>query len=243
MLDPDASTTPRAHFATTCWSVVLAAGARPGGDAHVAMETLCAAYWLPLYAFIRRRGYAADAAEDLTQAFFTRLLEHGVLGGVDQSKGRFRAFLLATCKDFLANRRDYESAKKRGGGRRFVPIDAESRFGQELAHELTPDAIFDKEWALALLDRVLQLLAAEMIRSDRGPLFDRLKPALLGESQALSYGEVAIDLGMTEGAVRVAAHRLRRRYRLLLRDEIAQTVADPAEVDDEIRDLFHVLKS
>ncbi len=171
------------------------------------------------------------------------MLERGVLDAVDQGKGRFRAFLLAACKDFVANRRDYETAKKRGGGRRFVPIEAEGRLGLEPAQQLTPEALFDRQWAVALLERVLQRLAAEMERSGRGPLFDRLKPALLGESQAPSYARVAEELGMTEGAVKVTAHRLRGRYRDSLRDEIAQTVDDPADVDNEIRDLFQALRS
>jgi RNA polymerase sigma-70 factor (ECF subfamily) len=242
MADPDGAPNPGGRFPTTCWSVVLAARGLPRAEARSALETLCAAYWFPLYAFIRGRGQTAHAAEDLTQSFFTRLIEKDALDAVDQSKGRFRAFLLAACKDFLANRRDYELCKKRGGGRRFVPIDAEGRLAAVSASGLTPEALFDRQWALALLERVLQQLAAEMDRTGRLPLFDRLKPVLLGESQAPSYGDVAQQLGMTEGAVKVAAHRLRGRYRELLRAEIAETVADPADVDDEIRDLFQALR-
>jgi DNA-directed RNA polymerase specialized sigma24 family protein len=240
---PDPVSTSAGRFGTTCWSLVLAARGEPRGEAHEALGSLCASYWFPLYAFIRGRGYSADAAEDLTQSFFARLLEKGVLEAVDPKKGRFRAFLLVACKDFLANRRDFEMAKKRGGDRRFVTIDAESRLGPDPAHNLTPEALFDRRWALALLDRVLQRLAAEMVTGGRGLLFDRLKPALLGESQAPSSAKVARELGMTEGAVRVAAHRLRARYRELLRDEIGQTVADPSEIDDEIRELFHALRA
>ncbi len=165
-----------------------------------------------------------------------------MLGAIDQSKGRFRAFLLAARKDFHANRRDHERCKKRGGGRRFVPIDAEGRLAAVSAGGLTPEALFDRQWALALLERVLQQLAAEMDRTGRSLFFDRLKPSLLGDSHAASYADVAGQLGMTEGAVKVAAHRLRGRYRELLRAEIAQTVADPADVDDEIRDLFQALR-
>ena len=242
MADPIADSMRHVPFPTTCWSVVLAARGLPRGDARDAMESLCAAYWFPLYAFIRGRGHPAHAAEDLTQSYFTRLIEKGVLDAVDRSKGRFRAFLLATCKDFLANHRDRETSQKRGGGRRFVPLDAEDRLAAASASDLTPEALYDRRWALALLERVLHRLAAEMDRAGRTALFDRLKPALLGEDQAPSYAAVAGQLGMTKGAVKVAAHRLRGRYRELLRDEIAQTVADPSDVDDEIRDLFQALR-
>jgi DNA-directed RNA polymerase specialized sigma24 family protein len=241
MVKPTANSNPPGQFPTTCWSVVLAARGTPQGDALAALETLCAAYWFPLYAFIRSRGLPAHSAEDLTQSFFTRLIEKGVLDAVDRSKGRLRAFLLAACKDFLANHRDYEGRKKRGGGRQFVPIDAEGRLGALAAQGLTPEALFDRKWAVALLERVLERLAAEMDSAGRSALFDRLKPVLLGESQAPSYSDVAVPLGMTEGAVKVAAHRLRARYRELLRDEIGQTVADPADIEDEIRALFQAL--
>ena len=220
---------------------MLAARGTPHGEARAALETLCAAYWFPLYAFIRGRGLPAHSAEDITQSFFARLLEKGVLEAVDRSKGRLRAFLLAACKDFLANQRDYEQRKKRGGGRRFVPIDAEGRLGAAAAQGLTPEALFDRKWAVALLERVLERLAAEMERAGRSALFDRLKPVLLGESQAPAYADVAGQLALTEGAVKVAAHRLRARYRELLRDEIGETVADPGEIDDEIRELFQAL--
>jgi DNA-directed RNA polymerase specialized sigma24 family protein len=242
MADLSAEPSRGGRFPTTCWSVVLAARGSPRAEARSALESLCAAYWFPLYAFIRGRGHPAHAAEDLTQSFFTRLIEKGVLDAVDRSKGRFRAFLLAACKDFLANDRDRQQCRKRGGGRRFVPIDAEDRLGAGPAQGLTPEALFDRQWALSLLERVLQRLAAEMDRAGRSALFDRLKPALLGDCQAPSYAEVAGALRMTEGAVKVAAHRLRGRYREILRDEIAQTVADPADVDDEIRDLFQALR-
>jgi DNA-directed RNA polymerase specialized sigma24 family protein len=243
MADPSADPTPGGRFPTTCWSVVLAARGLPRDESRAALESLCAAYWFPLYAFIRGRSQPAHAAEDLTQSFFTRLIEKGVLDAVDRSKGRFRAFLLAACKDFLANCRDHDLCQKRGGGRRFVPIDAESRLITGSTQGLAPEALFDRQWALALLERVLQRLAAEMDRAGKSSIFDRLKPALLGESQAPSYAGVGEQLGMTEGAVKVAAHRLRGRYRELLRDEISQTVADPADVDDEIRDLFQALRS
>jgi DNA-directed RNA polymerase specialized sigma24 family protein len=243
MADLAAAPTPGGRFPTTCWSVVVAARGSPRAESRAALESLCAAYWYPLYAFIRGRGQPAHAAEDLTQSFFTRLIEKDVLDAVDRSKGRFRAFLLAACKDFLANHRDHELCQKRGGGRRFVPIDAEDRIVAASAQGLTPEALFDRQWGLALLERVLHRLADEMDRAGKSPLFDRLKPALLGENQAPSYSSMGEPLGMTEGAVKVAVHRLRGRYRELLRDEIAQTVADPADVDDEIRDLFQALRA
>ena len=152
MAKPAVNPTPPGQFPTTCWTVVLAARGSPQGPARDALESLCSTYWFPLYAFIRGRGHPAHAAEDLTQSFFTRLIEKGVLDVVDRSKGRLRAFLLAACKDFLANQRDREQCQKRGGGRRFVPIDAENRFGELAAHNLTPEALFDRKWALALLE-------------------------------------------------------------------------------------------
>src|SRR4051812_4747795 len=228
MSDLHAAGSPPDRFATTCWSLVLAAGGPPGDDLREALGALVAAYWAPLYGFIRGRGYPAHEAEDLAQGFFARLLEKGILGEVDRRKGRFRAFLLAACKDYLANRRDHDAARKRGGGRRFVPLDAEARAGPLPASGLSPEAPFDRRWALALLDRVLGRLDSEMRRAGKTALFGRLSPALLGDAQAPAYAEIASDLGMTEGAVKVAAHRLRGRYRDLLREEIARTVADPS---------------
>jgi RNA polymerase sigma-70 factor (ECF subfamily) len=228
------------RFATTRWSLVVAAADTSSPQARDALTALCAAYWYPLYAFIRRQGYDAAEAEDLTQGFFTRLLEKDDLVDVDRRKGRFRSFLLASCKHFLANERDRARALKRGGGRKLFAIDshdAEGRYSREPAHVETPERLFDRRWALTLLDLVLDRLGDEMNRARKGPLFDRLKAALLGE-QSASYARLAEELTMTEGAVRVAVHRLRGRYRELLREEIGQTVDDPAAVDDEIRDLF-----
>ena len=241
MPDPD----PQARqFPSTCWSLVLAARDPAEPRARQALASLCSAYWYPLYAFIRRRGSPPELAEDLAQEFFAGFLRRGFLDGVAPDRGRFRAFLLAACKNFLANRRDHDRARKRGGGLSPVPIDcrdAEGRYAREPAHEMTPERLYDRRWALTLLDRVLGRLAAEMGRAGKGELFARLEPTLMGGRDAGTYALVAGELGLTEGAVKMAAHRLRRRYRELLRAEIGRTVADPAGVDQEIRDLFAAL--
>jgi RNA polymerase sigma-70 factor (ECF subfamily) len=228
------------RFATTRWSVVNAARDPAEPLAREALAALCAAYWYPLYAFIRREGHSAHEAADLAQGFFARLLENDGLVGVDRRKGRFRSFLIASCKHFLSNERDRARTLKRGGGRQLLTIDArdaEGRYVREPAHALTPERLFDRRWALTLLDHVLDRLGEELASEGKGPLFEALKPALMGE-RSMPHAQLAEELGMTEGAVRVAAHRLRTRYRELLRDEIAQTLDDPDDVDDEIRDLF-----
>ena len=233
-------------FATTHWSLVLAARGRPSPDARAALADLCRVYWYPLYAFVRRSGHDATTAEDLTQEFFARLLEKGWLGQADRTKGRFRSFLLAACKHFLTNERDRARALKRGGGKPPLPIDfggADERYAREPADELTPERLFERRWALALLDQVLVDLRAEYAAAGRGALFDRLKAHLGGAADSAPYESVAVELGMTAGAVKVAAHRLRQRYRDRLRDAIARTLNDPAAVDDEIRHLFAVLSA
>jgi RNA polymerase sigma factor (sigma-70 family) len=229
-------------FATTRWSLVIAAGGSslPARDA---LAELCRLYWYPLYAYIRRKGNAHAEAEDLTQEFFARLLERGDLAAVDPARGRFRSFLLAACNHFLSNQRDRDRTLKRGGGRQPLPLDfgaAERRYDAEPGHDQTPERLFERRWTLALLDHVLQRLQQDYEGSRKGALFQRLKGQLAGEAAA-SYAEAAAGLGLTEGAVKVAAHRLRQRYGELLRDEIAQTLDDPAAVDDEIRALFAAL--
>ena len=231
-----------AGFASTRWSLVLLA--RDGADA--ALETLCRTYWYPVYAYVRRQTGAADQAEDLTQGFFTRLLEKDFLGAVDRDKGRFRAFLLACCKHFLANERDRARAQKRGGGLRVLSLDfaaAAERYRLEPVDSLAPDKLFDRRWALTLLDSVLDQLGREFHDAGKGPLFERLKPALVGATDALSSARIGAELGMTESAVKKAAQRLRHRYRDILREQIAATVDGPDEVEDEIRSLFAVLSS
>lgn len=244
---PDRAGNPAAYrFATTHWSVVLAAG-RPAGDgSQEALSSLCTTYWYPLYAFIRRQGHAPEEAQDLTQEFFTRLLEKDFLAHVDRSRGKFRTFLLAACKHFLANEQDRRHAQKRGGRLRIFSIDvaaAESRYHGEPAHVRTPDRLFDRRWALTLLETVLGRLRTEAAATDKAALFDRLKGSLTGDRGADTLSEAAAALGMAEGAVKTAVHRLRRRYRELLREEIGRTVQSPDAVEDEIRDLFAALAS
>jgi RNA polymerase sigma factor (sigma-70 family) len=235
---------PSGRFATTHWSLIARARGAAAPEAREALASLCRAYWYPLYAFIRRRGASADEAQDLTQEFFARLLEKDFLAAVDPGKGRFRAFLLAACKHFLANERDRARARKRGGGRPLLSLDlqdAEGRYLLEPAHGLTPEKLFERRWALTLLDQMLARLRGEYQGAGKGRVFDGLKNSLTAGEATTPYPQLAAELGMSEGAVKVAAHRLRRRYRQLLRDEIARTVRDPAGVDDEVRDLFAAL--
>jgi RNA polymerase sigma-70 factor (ECF subfamily) len=233
-----------AGFALTHWSVVLAAGHSDSVLARDALEKLCRAYWFPIYAFVRRRGYSPHDAQDLTQEFFARLLEKNYLADADRARGRFRSFLLGAVKHFLANEWDKARAQKRGGGKIPVPIDfssAETSFGIEPADQWTAEKMFDRRWALALLEQVLRRLREEHIRDGKERLFEQLKPTLTEASRSISYAEIAARLGSSEGAVKVAVHRLRQRYRELLRAEIADTVASSAEVEDEIRSLFAAL--
>jgi RNA polymerase sigma-70 factor (ECF subfamily) len=236
---------PPANFPTTRWSRVARAGELEGGaDAHAALTELCAAYWYPIYALIRRRGHGEADALDLTQDYFTRLLEKPLLANADRGKGRFRAFLLTDCVHFLANARDRENALKRGGGRTFVPIDsaiAEGRYSAEPAHDLTPERVFERTWALTLLAAVFDALRHEFESEGKLALFEELKVVLEEGPGAVRYSEIAARLGMTEGAIKVAVHRLRKRYKALLHDQIAATVDDPGEVEDEIRMLFEAL--
>jgi len=241
VLDPQTADRSKAQFPTTHWSQVVAAGNAAAPEARAALAALCAAYWYPLYAFVRRRGHDCHSAEDIVQGFFTLLLEKDGLTSVDRAKGRFRSFLMAACSHFLANRLDYERTLKRGRGHMTVPIDrleAESRYGREPVHEATPDRLFERRWATTLLDRVLVRLEVEMKTAGKERQFEVLQPALVGRSEKLAYSEIAVALGCTEGAARGAAHRLRARYRALLREEVARTIDDPAAVDEEIRELF-----
>jgi RNA polymerase sigma factor (sigma-70 family) len=226
-------------FDTTRWTLVVAAGHGGPDEMRRAMAQFCEAYWYPVYAFIRRHDHDADRAMDLTQGFFARLLEKGDLADVDRSRGRFRSWLLSSVKHFIANERDRERAAKRGGGRAAVPIDvadAESRYRMEPAHELTPERAFERRWALTLLSQVLDALAQECISEGRGRQFEVLKECLAGGEGA--NAQAVRELGMSDAAVRMAASRLRRRYRDLLRWKIAQTVETPEQVEDEIQFLF-----
>ncbi len=234
------------RFPTTHWSRVVAAGDPVGPEARESLAILCDAYWYPLYAYIRRRGYPPEKAQDLTQDFFTRLLEKGLLAEADPGRGRFRSFLRTVCAHYLANQRDRENTQKRGGGRPAVHIDAvqaEGRYASELAHELTAERIFDRSWALTLLDRVFGQLRREYEEAGRETVFETLQVFLTEDPGAVPYSSVAQRLSMTRGAVRVAVHRLRRRYGDILRREIAATVDDPAQIDDEIQGLFAALET
>ena len=241
----DDSSQPR-PFVTTQWSVVVAAGKSDCVASRKALTTLCEAYWHPLYAFVRRQGHNATDAQDLTQAFFAQLLERNDFARLRPERGRFRAFLLASMRHFLANEWDRSTAKKRGGGIRHFSIDfarGENRYLAEPVDTRTPESIFNREWALALLALVHQELCERYARKGHADLFEKLKDFLAGSPTAESYETIAEELEMTEGAVRVAVHRLRRRFGELLRAEIAQTVADEDEIDDEIRFLFAAMRS
>jgi RNA polymerase sigma-70 factor (ECF subfamily) len=235
------------RFATTQWSLVLAAGLPGSPDARDALATLCGLYWHPCYAFVRRRGYAADAAFDLTQGFFLRLLEKNDLASVDRERGRFRTWLLAVLKHHLANDWHREQAQKRGGGAAHLSIDgaeAESQYERlEPSHDLTPERLFERRWALALLQRALDTLRAEYVRLGKADLFERLSGSLTGDAAAPpTYQALATDLGMSEGNVKVTVHRLRGRYRALIQEEIARTVEREEDVDDELRCLLAALE-
>jgi RNA polymerase sigma factor (sigma-70 family) len=235
---------PHDPFESTRWSLILAARDRGSDQAHAALTALCRAYWYPLYAFIRHRGHDHETAEDLTQTFFARLLESNDLAHVDRAKGKFRSFLLAACTHFLANERDRRRALKRGGDRKFVSIDravAEQSYGLEPVDRLTPEALFARRWAMTLLNQTMDELRSEFQRGDQTARFEVLKATLTGDRVPLV--DLAARLNMTVGAVQVAVHRLRQRYREALRARIAATVDDPSQIDDEIRDLFAALAS
>jgi len=228
-------------FATTHWTVVLAAGQRSTPQSDGALEELCKTYWFPLYAYVRRRGQTKEDAEDLTQAFFARFLERNYLAGLSAERGRFRAFLLASLKHFLANEWDKSRRQKRGGNVTHLSLDwqtADAQFQVAATAEPSPDKAFDREWAVALLARVIEQLQAECANEDRGRQFAELKIFLTAGKGEGSHADAARRLGLDETAVRVAVHRLRKRYRQLLRDEIAQTLADAGDVDEEMRALF-----
>ena len=213
-------------------------------DKRRALEELIRAYWFPLYAFVRRQGETPAGAEDMVQEFFARLLEKKFLAQVDRSKGKFRSFLLASLRHFLANEHDKARALKRGGSVPIVALDAldaEARYALEPVDDMTPQRLFDRRWALAVLDQVLVRLRQEYADTGKGPLFETIKGCLTPQRESLSYARLAHRLGMTEGALKVAIHRMRRRYRDLLRDEIAQTVDSPQQVEEEIAYLLNCL--
>lgn len=235
---------PPPVFVTTHWTVVLAAGGGDSSRAQVALTQLCRTYWYPLYAYVRRRGYTSHDAQDLTQEFFAQLLSRQSLAMVDPERGRFRSFLLASLNHFLASEWRRQRAQKRGGDGEQFSLDwaaAEERYDLEPATTASPDRLFEKQWALTLLANVLQRLEAEFHADGRGDLFASLKNTLLGTRETQPYAELASQLGMNESALKVAVHRLRKRYRELVREEIAQTLELGEDVDQEMRHLFQVL--
>jgi RNA polymerase sigma-70 factor (ECF subfamily) len=232
-------------FPSTHWSVVLAAKESSSPAAQAALEQLCRAYWYPLYAYVRRKGYNADDAKDLTQEFFARLLVRNYLGVADRHKGKFRSFLLGSLEHFLAREWTKAHAKKRGGGQTVLSLDEpdiESRYLLERAEDLTAEKIFDRRWATTLLDQAMSRLREECVANHKGDLFSKVESFLSGEKGEACYADVAAALNMSEGAIKVAVHRLRQRYSELVRAEIAQTVATPEEADEELRYLYSVLR-
>jgi RNA polymerase sigma factor (sigma-70 family) len=229
------------RFQTTHWSLIMAARTGESPASREALEELCRAYWFPLYAFVRRQGYGAEEARDLTQGFFASLLERRDLERVRPELGRFRSFLLASVKHFLSNELDRERAKKRGAGAPMVSLDAreaEDRYAAEPAEKATPEVLFERKWAATVLERTLARLEVEWAGGARALRFRALRGYLAGDEDAASYRDVGASLGISEDAVKKTVHRLRKRFGELLRGEIADTVRDPADVDDEIRHLL-----
>jgi DNA-directed RNA polymerase specialized sigma24 family protein len=233
------------RFKTTRWTTVLSAGTRRDTSGYEALSSLCGAYWYPLYAFVRRKGHSVEDAQDLTQAFFARLLEHGTLASADREKGRFRTFLLTALDRFMKNEWEKTRALKRGGGMAPISLDAgqaEERYGTEPACVVPAEILFDRGWALALLERAMDRLEADYAKTGRAGLFVQLKDFLVAQGDEGTYSAVAAAAGLSEGAARVAVHRLRRRFREVFREELAETVA-PEELEDELRHLRAVLSA
>jgi RNA polymerase sigma-70 factor (ECF subfamily) len=233
-------------FHTTHWSAVLTARGNDSAAAHGALCDLCRTYWYPLYAYIRRRGNSPEEAADLTQGFFGRLIEKNYLNDLTPGMGRFRSFLLTSVKHFLANEWDRAQAQKRGGGKPVLSLDddsAEERFRSEPVDNITPEIVFERRWAYTVLEQVLSRLRGEFVKTERAGLFDELKIFLSADDRQVSYAEIGLRTGLKESTVKVSVHRLRRRYGELLRAEIAGTVADPGEVEDEVRHLIAVLSN
>jgi RNA polymerase sigma factor (sigma-70 family) len=242
--DSSGGPTQQDWFATTHWSVVLAARVQGSPQAAEALEKLCRAYWYPLYAYVRRRGYTSEDAQDLTQEFFARLLRKNYPAQADRAKGKFRSFLLLTLSHFLADEHDRTAAQRRGGGQIVISLDEQSpenRYCLEPADERSPERIFERRWAQTVLDRAIARLQAEFVDDDRAEIYEVLKAFQPGEQNTPSYAEAATCLGVSESAVRSMIHRLRRRHRELVREEIAQTVSTSAEVDEELRHLIAVI--
>jgi RNA polymerase sigma factor (sigma-70 family) len=234
----------RAVFVTTHWSVVLSAGHGDSTGAGQALASLCETYWYPLYAYLRRRAFSPEDAQDLTQEFFARLLAHNWIGDADRAQGRFRTFLLTALSRFLANEWDRARAQKRGGGAAMLSLEsavAEDRYLSDSTQSMAPDRLYDRQWALTLLDRALTRLKAEQEQAGKAAEFAVFSPLLTAERGQIPYGTVAARLGMSETAARQGVHRLRKRFREVFREEIAQTVATPEELEEEIRHLLAAL--
>jgi len=231
-------------FATTHWSVVRKAGTSSGDDAAGALETLCRAYWYPLYAYVRRRGHSPEDAQDVTQSFFAYLLEKGLIGHAQPDAGRFRSFLLGSLKNFMANDFRRQRAQKRGGHASVISFDAqtaEQRYSLEPVELQNPQTLFQQAWAVEVLDQAFVGLESEYQSGGKSELFQALHRFLQGDRSTQTYAEIGASLGLSEGAVKVAVHRMRQRYRELLRAAVANTVSDPIEVDDELRHLMQAL--
>ncbi|MHB8524141.1 MAG: RNA polymerase sigma factor [Limisphaerales bacterium] len=241
--DPVSASASPGVFATTHWSVVLMAGQSDSPHAAEAQEKLCRTYWYPLYVYVRRQGNSPEDAQDLTQEFFARLLVKNNLAKADRDRGKFRTFLPGSLKNFLVNEWKRAGRLKRGGGVEFLSIDAnvaEDRYAAEPANEFNPDAAYEQSWAVTLIERVLAVLRQEYTAADKARLFEELKGFIWGGKSAASYAEIAGRLNPTEGSLKVAVHRLRQRFRELLRAEVANTVARPEDVDGELRHLIRV---
>jgi RNA polymerase sigma factor (sigma-70 family) len=236
----------RSGFRTTSWNLILAAASDPTTEARHALATLCQIYWNPVYAFIRRKGHEIERAEDLTQDFFAKLIEKNYLGDADRSRGRFRSFLLVSVKHFLANEWDRDRALKRGGGQAHVSIDtveAERWYAPAATEDVTPEDLFERRWALSLLERVMARLRAEYTAAGKAAQFQVLQPFLNREVDETRYQDAAAQLGASAGALRMSVLRMRRKYRELLRAEIGETVETPQEIDEEIRFLLSILNN
>jgi RNA polymerase sigma factor (sigma-70 family) len=236
---------PSWRFASTRWSIVAAAGGKESQEARAALGVLCQAYWYPLYAYARRRLASAEDAQDVTQEFFARLLEKDYLHAADPRRGKFRSFLLSAFQHFMAKEYARATAQKRGGHRRLLSLEfqeGEQRYRHEPADPATPEKLFERRWALTLLEQALARLRIEFTNAGKERLFEAIKGTLTGDGVGEPYDRIGRDLGLSEPAVKTAAHRLRRRYQELLRVEVAQTVTSPDEVEDELRDLFAAVR-
>ena len=234
-------------FATTQWSLVVAAAKNDSkAGSSEALEQLCENYWYPLYAYVRRRGFSADESNDLTQSFFAQLLEKNSIEHADPDRGKFRTFLLTSLKNFISNQWRSDQAQKRGGHLKKFSLEiarGEEKYAMEPVDSATPESLFDRRWAMTLLATTFEKLQEEYEKNNRAELFNKIKPYLVGNNDKVPYRDVSESLGITENAVKVAVHRLRKRCGVLLRDEIAQTVSTEEEIDEELRDMFATLGS